>query len=88
MSLGSLRERVARAIYEDRDADNWDALPEERRKFWLGDADRVIPVVLDAVTRVIDQRDEDSAYLVARENLADVLRGTFLGAPDEEATDD
>jgi hypothetical protein len=41
-----LRDRVARALYEEpgHKAD-WDKLSEERREPWRKDADRIIPIV-------------------------------------------
>lgn len=82
--LPPLRERVARALYEEgwnegAEKREWAALAAEKRDPWLRDADRVIPIVLDAVKRLIIQRHPDDLrrYLIARANLADVITSTL-----------
>jgi hypothetical protein len=90
--LGSLRVRVARALYENTRATQtpWADISAARRTGWLSDADVVIPVIVEACARVPDQRDPEnpSNYLFPRERIGDAIRGLFIGAPgDEEDTE-
>jgi len=90
-ALWALRHRVASVLYEVAPSGTaaWSELSDQRKKAWLFDADLVIPVVIEAVCRVIDQRDTDKggSYLIRRESIPDVIRGLFLGSdiqdPDE-----
>mgnify|MGYP001080586707 CR=1 FL=1 len=81
--LGSLRERVARALYENTRAPTspWDEMPPERKRGWLSDADVVIPIVAEAAARVPDQRDPEKPtnYLFRRERIGDAIRGLLIG---------
>ena len=85
----SLRQRVARSLYGDgaRIArPQWDDLPAERKRGWLSDADRVIPIVVKACALVAEQKDPDkpSNYLFPRERIGSVMEGLFVGMPSEE----
>jgi hypothetical protein len=87
----SLRQRVARLLYRGPTTPPpsqipWDELSKERQSGWLADADMVIPVIIEACARVADQRDPDKPanYLIKREHVASVMKGLFVGHPDNE----
>lgn len=52
----SLRETIARAIYEqpkeDGTTDDWSALSEKRKEAWRADADRVLDVLPEDLRRM------------------------------------
>lgn len=64
----------------------WDELSKERQAPWLADADMVIPVIIEACARVVDQCDPDKPnnYLFKREQISSVMKGLFVGHPDDE----
>lgn len=70
-----IREAIARAIYEcpkdDGTTDDWNALSEERRQPWLGDADRVLAVVKESMTT--DSAESRRMRLVVDNEPADTL---------------
>lgn len=87
--LPPLRERVARVLFEEPHnsaikARSWATLSDEKRRPWLADADAVIAVVLDAVKRVVVQRNpaNHDEYLIERSRLADVITSTLWGDQD------
>jgi hypothetical protein len=87
----SLRRRVAALLYrgpsmEANPTVPWDTLSKERQAPWLADADMVIPVIIEACARVADQRDPEKPanYLIRRKNIGSVMKGLFVGHPDEE----
>ena len=81
--LKTLRYRVAEALYLEggKAPGLFSQLSQASREAWLQDADRVIPIVIEAACRVVDQRqsDKESAYLIRRESLSGALQGLFLG---------
>ena len=84
----SLRRRVAAALYsEGGKADrNFHDLPDAKQKSWLEDADRVIPIVVEACANVADALDPEKPtnYLLRREHIGSHIRGLFVGHPDWE----
>ena len=86
---GSIRERVAKALYSNTGAQitPWVDISPDRRAGWLSDADVVIPIVAEACARVPDQRDPEKPgnYLFNRERIGDAIRGLFIGHTDEDA---
>ena len=85
--LGSIRERVAKALYSNTGAQitPWVDISPDRRAGWLSDADVVIPIVAEACARVPDQRDPEKpdSYLFTRERIGTAIRNLFVGAPDD-----
>jgi hypothetical protein len=85
-ALGSIRDRVARALYGNTGAQitPWEDISSERKAGWLSDADLVIPIVAEACARVPDQRDPEKPgdYLFPRERIGNVIRGLFIGDSD------
>lgn len=59
---------------------DWAALSDERKAPWLADADAVIPIVVEACSRVARQRDplDPKKYLVKRTKIAHVMRSLFV----------
>jgi len=87
-NLASLRARVAAALYGEggKCLEDFHSLSEERQGPWMEDADRVIPVVIAACARVIEQRDPEKpgAYLIRREHLSSHIEGLFVGCNEWE----
>lgn len=53
-----LRDRVARALYEEGGVrSDWSELPSNRREPWRKDADRIIPIVSADHAAVVAERD-------------------------------
>jgi hypothetical protein len=85
----SLRRRVAAVLYSEggkRPAEAFHELPQDRQAPWLEDADRVIPVVIEACAGVADARDPEKPgnYLIRREYIGSHMKGLFVGHPDWE----
>lgn len=91
----SLRQRVAKALYEEPPLHSnhapvsripWNDLDGERKAAWLADADRVIPMVIEACARIADQKDPEKPanYLFPRERIGSAMKGLFVGHPDED----
>jgi hypothetical protein len=84
----SLRRRVAASLWAEnkRPIKEFHKLPDSQKKSWLDDADRVIPMVLEACANVVDQKDPEKPanYLIKRENCASVIKGLFVGNPEWE----
>lgn len=91
MSLPSLRERVAEALYDEPPKSGsgnrrpWTSLDQSSKAPWLADADRVIPIMARAAARIAEQRDpiNPKAFLVDRERIGSVIEGMTMGAPDD-----
>ena len=64
----SLRRRVAAVLFNEggKNADDFHALPKDRQAPWLADADRVIPIVIEACAGVADARDPVSSGAFTR----------------------
>jgi hypothetical protein len=84
----SLRRRVAAALHSEggKATVDFTTLPADRQKPWLDDADRVIPVILEACAGLADQRDPEKPgnYLFPRERIGSAMKGLFIGHPDWE----
>lgn len=84
----SLRRRVAAALHSEggKATEDFHAMSKDRQKPWLDDADRVIPIVIDACAGVADQRDPEKPanYLFSRERIGSAMKGLFVGHPDWE----
>lgn len=75
--MSGIRERVARALYENTGAQltPWDDISLQRKSGWLSDADVVIPIIVQACIRVVEQLDPEKPtnYLFRRENISAAL---------------
>lgn len=88
----SLRQRVAQLLYRGPGMEAsvaktpWDDLGKDRQAPWLADADMVIPVIIEACARIADQRDPEKPgnYLIRREHIGSVMKGLFVGHPEDE----
>jgi len=84
----SLRRRVAAALFNEggKNTEDFHSLPKGRQAPWLADADRVIPIVIEACAGVADARDPEKPgnYLIRRELIGSHMKGLFVGHPDWE----
>ena len=84
----SLRRRVAAVLFSEggKNTADFHALSKDRQAPWLADADRVIPIVIEACARVADVRDpqQPENYLIRRELIGSYMKGLFVGHPDWE----
>lgn len=84
----SLRRRVAAALHSEggKASEDFHAMSKDRQAPWLADADRVIPIVIEACARVADARNPEkpTEYLICRELIASHMKGLFVGHPDWE----
>jgi hypothetical protein len=84
----SLRRRVAAALHSEggKAGEDFHAMSPERQRPWLEDADRVIPIVIEACAGVADARDPEKPanYLIRREHIGSHMKGLFVGHPDWE----
>lgn len=87
--MNALRHRVARTLYEDGAVitrPEWPDLPAERRRPWLADADRIIPIVLEACAGVADETDPEKPtnYRHRREHISAAIKGLMVGMPSDD----
>ena len=84
----SLRRRVAAVLFSEggKNTGDFHALSKDRQAPWLADADRVIPVVIEACAGLADARDPEKPtnYLIRRELIGSHMKGLFVGHPDWE----
>lgn len=82
----SLRHRVAAALHSEggKATEDFHAMTKERQAPWLADADRIIPLVVEACSGIADLRDNFGNYLIRRDHIGSHMSGLFVGHTDWE----